>query len=246
MTANIVLEAIKNNEPYIYFHTHKVTETLLHRAIISNKSIELDVSFDEKIGPIIGHPLAFYKYRGIQKPESLPFHDAIKKLTSTKIVVVLDCKDVRALPYLETVALELGRHRVLLHAWVDSLSFKPYADDVVVEPHWDTENMPEHHLRSFYNKTGVPVVLSCRGLTLNNMSTNKDKFYETLKNLTDFCVAVNPNLSPSSSLPAELIEMISKLGMVPWINVITTSVPDGLTVYIGASDDLNDCSMSSD
>lgn len=226
---------------------HNINASLLSSAIEANGSIEIDVSVNEYGELFIGHPTSFYSYKGLKLPDNLDINYVIEVIESTKLIVVFDCKDIRALEWIEKTVKRLGPNRVMVHAWIDNLLFKPYEASIVEEPHWIHEDLPLSVLKDLYITTGVPLLFSSRGLS--NTYINKhymeviDKITDAVKNID---AAVNLNL-PASDMPAlELINDLLNRNILTLQNVDSVSPEMLPATYIGMTDDIKKQSITSE
>ena len=81
---SLVERIIELNKPFILYHTYLVNKNSLSNAISENKSMDLDVSVDNKGVPYLGHSPEFYEKSGEEKPENMPFNEALKLISKSK------------------------------------------------------------------------------------------------------------------------------------------------------------------
>lgn len=240
MTSNIIDLAFETRTPFIYLHMHKINDELLSAAIKANGSIEIDVSVDESGELFIGHPHSFYEYKNLDLPDNLPLDFVIDAIQDTNLIVVIDCKDVRAVDWIRKTIARLGVHRVIVHAWVDTLLFKPYDVTLDIEPNWIYEDLPLNVLEKLHEDTDVSIIISSRGLSNAYIAAHYDHVIEMiLLSTKNTSAAMNLNLPnnevPSRKLTAELMK--SKILTLQNIDKVSSGALP--LTYIGMTDDLN-------
>lgn len=244
---NLVYKIIDTRKPFIYFHTLLFNENILRLAANAGKSLEIDVSMNKDGDIYIGHPYEFYEYKNmIPPPHNLPFLTLLDKIKNANLYLILDCKDVRALPVLREVVKDFGADNVLFHSWVIELEFKPYAPDVAIEPHWVYEDLPMEEVLKLKEATGVPVVSSARGLTTRRLEDEPEIVNKIIEVAAGKVEAINFNL-PSGLAPSKAI--MNKLldnGLLTWLNVDQVPKENLPPVYMGISDHLRSVSNPSD
>lgn len=242
---NPIAHMIAHQEPFVYFHTHEITQAVLDRVLIAGKSIEIDVSVHENGEVYIGHPPAFYAYKQLPPPANLSLSAVLDQLQDTDVYIVLDCKDVRALPTVRKIIERFGVHRILFYSWIDELLFTPYSASMTIEPHWLHEDLPILSVQQLYAATGVPIVLGCRGLSDAKLRQSWPMIYDRIVEVHEKtqCIGVHFNL-PGFALPQAVhMRALIDEGIVPWVNVdhvLSTARP---SIYVGATDNIDQASV---
>lgn len=231
---------LQRKKPFIYLHTHAITPRVLDDAIKSSASIEIDVSIDNEGNPFIGHPLSFYEYKKLAPPANLPIDDVIARLQKTNLYVVMDCKDVRAIPWVKQTTNVIGRDRSIFHAWSDSLLFKPYDTNAAIEPHWIHEDLPQSVIQKLYEDTHIPILLSARGLTHDYINDNYQNVLQRILAATrPACAAIHFNLPGGQAPSMEIMNELLAHGILTLLNI--DIVPPGKRpeVFVGMTDHIN-------
>ena len=158
--------------PYVYYHTHVVTQANLDEALDAEASIEFDVYADDRCGPAhIQHPPAFYSHRGLPPPANLPLAHAVAAVEAgpPSTVLVLDVKSAAACHHVHEIVGRLGAHRVIVHAFAEELDFSTEEERAAAEPHNSDENNRLASVVDAASPEGAvhraAVVLTCRSLT---------------------------------------------------------------------------------
>jgi hypothetical protein len=180
---NPVSAAIALDKPFTIYHTHTITAAILDEAAGAGRSLEIDVAIDANGHPYIGHPFSFYEHKGLPPPSNLPLEQVLQTLKDTDTYIVLDCKDVRAVPKIKQIVQTFGHNRCLFHAWVDALQFRPYPDSLPIEPHWVHEDIPFNAVKELAALTDVPLMLSCRGLTEERLEAEQTAIIQRILGL---------------------------------------------------------------
>lgn len=238
-TKNPVYLAIEQGKPFVYFHTLLFNETIVKLAAKSGKSLEIDVSMDKTGAIYIGHPYEFYEFKKmIPPPHNLPFLSLLDEIKKAGLYLVLDCKDVRALPVLREVIYDFGVENVLFHAWTTALQFKPYPPEVEVEPHWIHEDLPFEDLVNLKEATGVPMILSARGLTRKRLDQEPRIIDRVIGLLAGRVESVNFNLPDGEAPSQKDMQKLLDHDLLTWLNVDRVPRADLPETYIGISDHL--------
>ena len=236
---NPIYAAIKQQKPFVYFHTLLFNENILKIAARAHKSLEMDVSMNPQGDIYIGHPYEFYKYKNmIPPPHNLPFLTLLDEIKKANLYLVLDCKDVRALPVLREVVKDFGAENVLFHAWTTALQFKPYPSEIAVEPHWVYEDLPLEDLLNLKEATGVPMILSARGLTRKRLDADPKIVDHITSLLSGKVESVNLNLPDGEAPSQTVMDKLLKHGLLTWLNVDKVPPSEFPKMYIGISDHL--------
>lgn len=230
----------QSGKPFVYLHTHIVDEPLLNAAIAAGGSIEIDISVDDHGRIFVGHPLSFYEFKQLASPNNLDSNHIIEKLEKTNLIVVIDCKDIRAIDWVYQAIARLGADRVIVHGFVDSLLFKPYRTDYIIEPHWIHEDLPLSALKKLRDDTGVSLLLSSRGLSSNYIQANFTAVIRTIQNTVDQTQAVISLNLPVGDTPSQnILTSLANQNVLVLRNIDTTPDDELPAMYIGVTDDLN-------
>ncbi|MFH0853183.1 MAG: hypothetical protein V1853_02150 [bacterium] len=235
---NIIYKSIKQGRPFVYFHTQQVTQDILTRAIASGKSIELDISYNESLGIYLGHPLSWYDTYNLPKPEIPNIDKIVQTVKTSEIAVVFDCKDIRVMNKVNELVKLFGAERCVLHARINELAFKPYPQEVPIEPHWEDENLPFNELLQIKENTSVPILISCRGLTQTRLNNQSEIIKKIIKVTKSKAVGVSFDL-PNYELPQKnIIDDLINNAIWPFINIDKVNKKKLPRVYFGISDSL--------
>lgn len=244
---NPVERVFEKKQPFIYFHTHEVTKEILDSGIQAGKSLEVDVSMDEGGQIFIGHPLSFYEFKHMAPPDNLPFEPVVEALKKSGIYLVLDCKDARSLPRIKEIVTDFGSDRVLFHAWVDKLLFKPYPPEITVEPHWPYEDLTYDEVVDLHKETGVSVILSSRGLTQERLAEEGETVTnQILEACRGVASAVNFSLPNGKLPPKEIVDRLLSERILTWMNIDQIDADSRPELYLGASDFIENVSNPKD
>lgn len=164
-----VAAALKNNARWSYFHTHRVDDALVARAVEHNRSIEFDI-YARDGRATIQHPPAFYVENGAAPPANMDLEDAIAAVeASAACVVVLDAKSREALGVIAELVARLGTHRCVVHAFLDELRFDPPPAGARPRAHWVDEDLPLDEVVRAAAPAGGPhraaLFVTCRHVT---------------------------------------------------------------------------------
>jgi hypothetical protein len=225
--------------PFIYYHTHVITKEVLDHAISHHKSIEIDVSVGDDGKPYIGHPLSFYKFKGLPAPNNLALDKVFGRIKESDLFIVFDCKDVRALPAIKEMIHELGNERCLFHTWIDALEFTPYPSDLVVEPHWVFEDLPLAPVLQFFKETSVPMIFSTRGLTHERIASDSESILARIhKAAADTAAAIYCNL-PGGEIPSrEFVKRLESMNLLAAFNLDKVPPDQRPDSYIAFTDNI--------
>ena len=241
---NPIFLSEQSGKSFVYYHTHRVYKENLEEAITSKKSIELDISFDEKGvfyekgAYYIGHPVTFYTEFGKEFHNNMLLEEAIKILeANSDIFVVLDCKDIRAFIKIEEIIKRLGAHRCLFHAFIKEWSFRPFESDIEVEPHWKEEEIPLEEVLRFKERNKIPIIGACKGFSEKRLRDRNvvNQIIDSVKGRDIDSISL---YMPGTILPPlDLARQLSQAGFLNWINIDKIEGVDlsGIT-YIGMTD----------
>lgn len=234
-----VLRLLRQGRSFIYFHAPVLNQNVLKQAIRAKKSIEVDLSVNAKGKIYIGHPMSYYTYKYLPAPRNASLANVIKKAEKAKLFLVLDVKDKRALPRVKKIVQKYGHEHCLVHAWVDALDFSPYPDEIIIQPHWKQETLPLKLLERLSGETKVPLMLSCRGLTLKRLQKEKQQILRTITKLSGSnVIAISFALHDRAVPPKGIMKSITQQGLLPLLHIDAIPKSKLPTQYIGYSDNI--------
>jgi hypothetical protein len=232
------------NKPFIYFHTHDLTRTVLDKAKASGKSLEVDMSVNEEGQIYVGHPLEFYKYKKLPPPENLPLETVKKEMLDSGLFIVLDCKDVKALPKAGEIISDFGAEHSGLHAWAEELQFKRDPSEKDAEPHWKYEDIPLKEILKVKSKTNVPVIISARRLTMErlNSAEGEEIFQKIVSTAEGKVDAINFNLPEGEAPPLGIMNKLLEHSILTWLKLDRVPEEKRPKVFLGMSDEIESAS----
>ncbi|HUC79054.1 MAG TPA: hypothetical protein VMQ58_02320 [Candidatus Saccharimonadales bacterium] len=236
---NPVFEAVKKNKPFVYLHTHVIDRTILESALKAGKILEVDMSVDIDGQVYVGHPENFYtELKNIPLPDNLPLDEVLEKMKKANLYLVIDCKDERAIPKAKNIIQQFGVENVLFYSQVDAFKFEPYPEEISIEPQWIYEDLPYDEVTELRTATGVPLIMSARGLTKKRLLEEKDSIIERVVQIASGqAVAVNFNLPGGEIPPSDIVNRLMKQGILICFNVDIISPINRPPIYIGMTDD---------
>lgn len=232
---------LRNKLPFVYFHTHIINRAILDRAVAAGRSLEIDISMNDDGGLYIGHPPSFYTFKCQPLPDNLPLDIVLEAVVSIPdMYVVLDCKDVRALPRVNAIVSQFGIDRVIFHSWIDSLSFMPYPSEIVAEPHWLHEDLPTHAVRQLQRHLLVPIIVSARGLTVDRLESEGAQIVNhIITEAKGWVNAVNFNLPNAQAPSMSIMHNLLDQGILTWLNIDSVPPQQRPDVYLGMTDNIS-------
>lgn len=234
---NPVTNIIKDNKPFIYYHTHVITEETLQQAIAAGASLEVDIAVRPDGSLYIGHPQEFYKFKNLPPPQNLPLDEVLDRIFQSGLFLAIDCKDVRALPKIKEIIRRFGANRCQVHAWVDKLLFKPYPPEIIVEPHWKHEDIPYDEIIKLRQETGVPIVMAVRGLTQERLQKEGEQIINKIIAVAKHNAESIYFYLPNFELPPDrFIDKLLENGLVPYFNVDAVPENQWPRLYHGMTD----------
>lgn len=230
----------KCNKPFLYFHTHDLTREILDKAKIAGKSLEVDMSINDKGEVFIGHPPSFYNFKKQPHPNNLPLETVLKEMKEAGLYVVIDCKDVRVLSKAREIIRDFGAKHSALHAWVKELQFKREPSEKDAEPHWEYEDLPLKEILKVKRDTNVTVIISARRLTMERLNSAEGE--ETVQKIIDTAEgkvdAVNFNLPYGKAPPLSIMQRLLEHRILTGLGVDYVPKEARPQVYLGASDNI--------
>lgn len=243
---NPVLEAFKSGTPFTYFHTRVLNRDALDLAISTKTSIEIDLSITDQGDIYIGHPLSFYDFFKIPKPNSLKLDLVLEEIRKSGIFLVLDLKSQLLTDKAIEIVENVGADNCLLHSYANELVFEENIKQTDIEPHWVDENLPLDKIFEVKNKTGVPVVVSCRGLNNEFIATKgEDKIIERIVGVVgDKAIGVSLFLHHDECPSLSVIEKLIDHKLLTLINLDYVPFEMRPPLYLGLSDDIENATLN--
>jgi len=238
---NPIHEILKQNKPFNYFHTHVLDRPVMDRILAAHKSFEIDISIDERGEPYVGHPSTYYSLRNLPPPTNLPLDQAVTEGLEAGLFIMLDVKNVKLLPKVAEIIQTYGSEHFIVHSFVKELSFKPYPPKVqaLAEPHWPDEELPLGELLKLKQTTGVPLAVSCRGITQQRLLDEGTRIIDDILGKTAHKVDVVTFFMPAGeALPLAVSKKLLANGIIPLINVDHTPPAARPTAFFGSTDHL--------
>lgn len=206
----------------------------------AGKSLELDLSVNQNGEIYLGHPQEFYEFKKLPPPENLPLETVKKEMLDSGLFIVLDCKDVKALPKAEEIIRDFGAENSALHSWAEELQFKSNPLEEDAEQHWRYEDIPLKEILNLKNKTNVPVVISARRLTMERLNSAEgeeivQKIISTAEGKVD---AVNFNLPEGEAPSLDIMNKLLDHRILTWFNVDRVPLEKRPKVFLGMSDEI--------
>lgn len=228
------------NQPYTYWHMREIDRATIEEAIRRGTSIELDIAFDEDNDKIyVGHPKEFYTVeKKIPLPHNIDIDEAVAMIKDVEdLVLVLDCKHVRALPKIKEVIGILGQHRCILHAFIKEWGV-PYPADVHQEAHWPVEDVPLAAIQKVQQETGVKTIGAIHALSVARLE-NEALLDRALATARDTFESISVYLPGVAMPPLKHLQRIVDNGYLPWLSQDEVELSGEKLdfAYVGMSDD---------
>jgi len=231
------------NKSFIFFHTHQLTFPILKQAIKFKKSLDLDISVNDSLIPYLGHSKEYYKKSGEKQPKTAPIWEVVKKLKTTSIPVMIDCKHFKAWPVVEKVIKEVGPHRCLVNSFVSEFKFYySYIKDKDYFCEW----LPIKKLKLIKQK--FPLVTTSASakflpLDFSNFNRYKNLYFKIRKILEENQIdRISLNI-PFKNSPKKIIDFFISKKILITINTDVFYINKlSKKLYIGETDYLNNAS----
>ncbi len=244
MLSSLAQRIQQSQERIALFHTSALTREILEDAISRNKSIDIDIAIDESGHPFIGHSLEYYHISWEEQPITIPFREAIELLEKSDIPIILDCKEIWALPFLIQIIERLWAHRILVHIYAREFRFSHFE--------WADHDYPSEwiDMREVANLKkkypNITTTASCKYLDPELLKT-RGKYTilnfirETLvsNNVDTICLNVTDNTIDNETLNFFLEENI-----IPHVTVDAIDASKLTSCYLWESDFINRVSDS--
>lgn len=248
---NPVHQITEKQAPYTFFHTHVLDDAVMRRVEESGSSVEIDISRTDEGDTYVGHLPTYYSGRNLPfPPPNLPLAEIVERAGRAGNFIVFDTKHIGALPEVVGHIRAHGSHRSLLHIFCEDLAFEPYPAEVMefAEPHWPTENLPAAAAFAVKEATGVPVALSCRGLTTGVLVENEDDVLRRIISVAagkaDVVNFFLPGNSDTSQTPPSAYERLLENNIIPLVNIDQTAPPYRPQVFLGSSDHIENTTLT--
>lgn len=233
-------------KPFIFYHTHVVTEETINESIAQNKSIDLDISVDSDGIPYLGHTEEYYEINGIQRPKTTPIETAIKRLEDSNIPIIVDCKHRDAWPIVEEYVRRLGSYRCLVHAFAEEFKFDYNKNqDHDYESEWSTLSK----LKDFKSKFPKSILTaSCKYLP-DDLAENTN-YSALIEEIIRNCVSNNIDTIclniPDEKMNDEVLEKFLANNIIPHINIDATDHTRFKNLFVGETDYLDKATLASE
>lgn len=243
MEISLAQRIVKENKPFVFFHTHSATREAIENAIVNGKSMDLDICVDDSGNPYLGHSKEYYEKSGEAQPETMPFAEAIELVSKANIPVIVDCKHYDAWPIVENVISKIGAHRCLVHSFAKELKF----DFEHSDHDYLTEWSPIKKLTEIKNKfPTATITASCKFLPNDLLLSSK--YYELLQKIREIlktnaidtiCLNV-----PDNTMSDKILEFFLEEKILPHVGIDNVDISKLSRIYVGETDNLGVASNS--
>lgn len=239
---SLAQKILDSNTPFVFYHTRKVTEGNINKAISENRSMDLDISVKANGEPYLGHSEEFYEKNGEKFVETISLEGAIGLLSKAEIPVIVDCKHYDAWKVVIGVVEDLGQERCLVNTFVSQLRF----NDTPIEPDYLTERSDIPKLVQIKEKYPfVTTTASAKGLPVDlSLGTHIEQLEGIRKVLVENSVDTVSLNVPDKLINNELIKFFTAEGVLPHVNVDNVSTADLNVCYVGETDILENASAT--
>ena len=208
-------------------------------AVASGKSLEVDISITPEGTIYVGHPLSYYKGANLPPPNNLPLETIVKEAKAAGLFLILDLKDVKTIPTARGVIGEYGAENCLVHAFCKELSFRPWPPKVeaIKQPNWEGEELPLKELLDLREATGVPLALSCHGITQERLySEGEDILKQIVAIAEQGAFSISFSMPPDEDVPLVFANKLIEHGIVPMIRLDDTATQNKPDLFLGFTD----------
>jgi hypothetical protein len=236
---NPVVQALKFRRPFNVFHTHVIDRAIMDAAVANGRSLEVDISITPEGTIYVGHPLSYYKAANLPPPSNLPLEMITKEAKAAGLFLILDLKDVKTIPTAREVISEYGVENCLVHAYCKELSFRPWPPKVqaIKEPNWEGEELPLEELLDLREATGVPLALSCHGITQERLYGEGEDILEQIVAIAEQGVfSISFSMPPDEDAPLVFANKLIEHDIVPMIRVDDTTPQNKPDFFLGFTD----------
>lgn len=237
MEISLAQRIFNTSKPFVLFHTHSATRQVIDYAIMSGKSMDLDICVDDSGNPYLGHSKEYYEKSGETQTETMAFWEAIESVSKAGIPVIVDCKHYNAWPVVEKVISRIGDHRCLVHSFAAELKFDyDHNDDDCL-----TEWSPIKKLTEIKNKFPLATITaSCKFLPNDLLlSAQYEKLLSDIrKTLKDNHIDTVCLHVPDNTMSDKILEFFLSEKILPHVGIDKIDVSKLSKIYVGETDDL--------
>ena len=228
---------MRSGKPFVFFHTWEVTYQLLDQVIKEQKTIDLDISVDEKGQPYLGHSDEYHKKSGEPYFKTMALWEAIEMVANSDIFAMVDCKHYDAWPVIEEVVSKIGPERCLVCGFVNELKYSHSRE--INEPDFLTEWSPIEKFTRLKEKFPNVTITPCSKWLPGDLLAS-DKYIQlvgnvrgTLKqfNADTVCLSV-----PDETINDKWLKYFLEEGIIPHISIDNTDTSKLSELYIGETD----------
>jgi hypothetical protein len=242
MNENPVAQILELRKPFNVFHTHIIDRKIMDEAVASGKSLEIDISITQEGTIYVGHPLPHYTALNLPPPHNLPLEIIVREAKAAGLFLILDLKDVKTIAKAKEIVTVYGAENCLIHAFAKELSFHPWPPKVqaIKGPCWEQEELPVDELLRLRETTGVPLMLSCHGLTVERLRHEGDHILDRIISVTNQEVlSIGLSLPPDEDAPLTATTKLIEHGIVPSISLDRTGSQNRPEFFLGFTDHLD-------
>lgn len=232
MNESLAQKILDKNTPFVFYHTYSVTNESIQASIDANTSMDLDVCVDEEGHPYIGHSQEFYKISGEKQEDCLPLWEAVEKIASSTIAVIIDCKHHDAWHVVEEVIEKIGAERCLVHSYISQLHFNYNLYDHDYPTEWSDAEKLKMLKEKF---PSVTTTASCKFLP-EDFVTNPE-YHPVWEQIREILVANNINTVclniPDHTISNTVLNFFLEKEILPHLNVDGLDLRSITSVYVG-------------
>src|SRR3989344_4414537 len=253
-----LLKAAREETGFIVFHTIKLEDQNIEQAIRENKSIEIDVNI---LGAAIGkypknllvnahHPWYYLGGGGggkIPDYQNIPTPDEIlAQVEGKNVFVKFDLKTPSVIPWLLANANRIAPHLRMVHCFLAELQYS-YRQE---KGHTVTDYVSLEDVKKVREAlAGIPFQVSCRGVSLENITTKIGDSFPVVdwlcQEIKGNAEVINFHLMDEQKLPPEIIRYTwQKHRLMTEVNIDESeTAPLGIP-FLGRTDYLDSASES--
>lgn len=242
MTLSRAQRILESNKPFVFYHAHEVLEFILSRAIVEEKSMDLDVCIDADGDPYLGHSMEYFDKALEPMDKSMPIWEVVQLIANSNIPVMVDCKHYDAWNFVEQVIERIGSARCLVHALVSEFDFHYIdASDYRVQCEFSPAEVFSQLKRKFSEITAIAIGLPNDHLVSKKYEEILWYIKKAMKhNLLDtVCLNV-----PDNTFAAESLTLFLKVSLIPHVMIDKKISSRFSEVYIGETDCLEKDTIS--
>ncbi|MBU3965442.1 hypothetical protein KKG29_02995 [Patescibacteria group bacterium] len=245
MEISLAQRIFKTNKSFVLFHTHSATHEAIKHAIMSGKSMDLDICVDDLGNPYLGHSKEYYEKSGETQPETMAFWEAIELVSKAGIPVIVDCKHYDAWPIVEKVIDKIGAHRCLVHSFATELKFDYEHNDHDYLTEWS----PIKKITEIKSKFPfATITASCKFLPNDLLlSAQYEKLLSNIrKTLKDNGIDTVCLNVPDNTMSDKILEFFLKEKILTHVGIDNVDISKLSKIYVGETDNLpvaSDCKL---